>query len=167
MRPATTSIFPASSAIDTGVQVDTTAPTLGVESFNSASGTDIDAGKVVSLSIAVSEPVTVTNGGNGLPTLQLNDSEVATYSGLTGSSVEFADLLLYGAGERQRRRSEGDRLQQPYHQHHDPGCGAQQHRFFRLQRDRHRGASRHHRADAGSGIVQLRPAVPTSMPARW
>ena len=41
----------------------------------------------MTFTIAVSAPVTVTNGGNGLPTLQLNDSEVATYSGPTGSSV--------------------------------------------------------------------------------
>ena len=32
-------------------------------------------------------PVIVSNGGNGLPTLQLNDSETATYSGAVGSTV--------------------------------------------------------------------------------
>jgi autotransporter passenger strand-loop-strand repeat protein len=35
----------------------------------------------------VSEAVVVTDGGNGLPTLTLNDSEVATYAGPVGSST--------------------------------------------------------------------------------
>ncbi|MGI4768919.1 MAG: beta strand repeat-containing protein, partial [Janthinobacterium lividum] len=72
--------------VDTSVKVDTTAPTLGAESFASASGIDIGAGKVVTFTIATSEPVTVTNGGNGLPTLLLNDGRVATYAGQTGAA---------------------------------------------------------------------------------
>ena len=74
-------------AIDTGVKVDTVAPTLGAESSASAGGNDIGAGKVVTFTVATSEPVTVTNGGNGLPTLKLNDGQVATYAGQTGAPV--------------------------------------------------------------------------------
>ena len=41
----------------------------------------------MTFTIATSEAVTVLDGGDGLPTLQLNDGEVATYSGAVGSSV--------------------------------------------------------------------------------
>jgi hypothetical protein len=75
------------ATIDTGVQVDTTAPTLGTETSSSLGGTDIAATATVTFSIDTSEAVIVTNGGNGLPTLTLNDGEVATYTGGVGSSV--------------------------------------------------------------------------------
>jgi hypothetical protein len=57
------------------------------ESFASPAGTDNDAGKTVTFAIDAGAPVIVSNGGNGLPTLQLNDSETATYSGAVGSTV--------------------------------------------------------------------------------
>ncbi len=41
----------------------------------------------MTFTIAMNEPVIVTNGGNGLPTLSLNDGEFLTYSGAVGSSV--------------------------------------------------------------------------------
>jgi hypothetical protein len=71
----------------TGPQIDTTAPTV---TSVAASGTgitagsgDIPAGSVVTLTVNLSEVVTVTGG---TPTLTLNDGGTATYMGGTGSS---------------------------------------------------------------------------------
>src|SRR5262249_10160856 len=47
----------------------------------------VQAGAVVTFTIDMSEQVVVTNGGNGLPTLSLNDGEVATYTGPAGSQT--------------------------------------------------------------------------------
>jgi hypothetical protein len=69
------------------LQIDTTAPTITSESFASPSGSQISAGNVVTFTLNMSEAVSVTNGGNGLPTLQLNDGEVATYSGPLNTST--------------------------------------------------------------------------------
>src|SRR5207237_3265510 len=70
------------------LQIDTTAPTV---SSVVASGTgitagagDLGAGKVVTLTLNLSEAVTVAGG---TPTLTLNDGGTATYSGGTGTSA--------------------------------------------------------------------------------
>jgi len=64
-----------------------TAPAVTSESHTSSSGSHIDAGKTVTFSVTFSSPVTVTTGANGAPTLQLNDSEVASYSSGSGTST--------------------------------------------------------------------------------
>ncbi|WP_426424846.1 VPS10 domain-containing protein [Bradyrhizobium genosp. A] len=73
------------------LQIDTTAPTAPTVSSVAASGTgitsgsgDLNAGKVVTLTVNLSEAVTVAGG---TPTLTLNDGGVATYSGGSGSSA--------------------------------------------------------------------------------
>ena len=73
-----------------GPQIDTTTPTV---SSVTTSGTgitggsgDLDAGKVVTLTVAMSEAVTVNTTG-GTPSLTLNDGGTATYSGGSGSSA--------------------------------------------------------------------------------
>ena len=70
------------------LQIDTTTPTV---SSVVASGTgitaaagDLDAGKVVTLTVNLSEAVTVAGG---TPTLTLNDGGTATYSGGSGTSA--------------------------------------------------------------------------------
>ncbi len=76
-------------------QIDTTPPTV---SSVVASGTgitagagDLAAGSVVTLTVNLSEAVTVAGG---TPTLTLNDGGTATYTG--GSGSDCADLQLYG-----------------------------------------------------------------------
>ena len=64
----------------TGVIVDTTAPT--VSSVTATAG-DYDAGKVLSLTLNMSEAVNVT----GTPTLTLNDGGTATYVSGTGTNA--------------------------------------------------------------------------------
>ena len=70
------------------LQIDTTAPTV---SSVVASGTgitagsgDLDAGSVVTLTLNLSEAVTVAGG---TPTLTLNDGGTATYTGGTGTNA--------------------------------------------------------------------------------
>src|SRR5439155_530045 len=70
------------------LQIDTTAPTVA---SLVASGTgitagagDLGAGKVVTLTLNLSEAVTVAGG---TPTLTLNDGGTATYTGGTGTSA--------------------------------------------------------------------------------
>ena len=70
------------------LQIDTTAPTV---SSVAASGTgitsgngDLGAGSVVTLTVNLSEAVTVAGGA---PTLTLNDGGTATYSGGSGTSA--------------------------------------------------------------------------------
>ena len=72
----------------TGPQIDTTSPTV---SSVVASGTgitagagDLTTGSVVTLTLNLSEAVTVAGG---TPTLTLNDGGTATYSGGTGTSA--------------------------------------------------------------------------------
>ena len=70
------------------LQIDTTAPTV---TSVAASGTgitagagDLNAGKVVTLTVNLSEAVTVAGG---TPTLTLNDGGTATYTGGSGTSA--------------------------------------------------------------------------------
>ncbi len=133
---------------DTGLIIDTTAPTLGVESSSSSGGTDIGVGKSVTFTIATSEAVIVTNlGGNGLPTLQLNDGEVATYSGAAGSAVNALTFTYTVQAGRQRRRSPGDGAQRIPEGDNDRGPRGQRSRPDRLRCARH---GRHGRHDGAS-----------------
>ena len=65
------------------LQVDTTAPTVVGISETPPNG-DLNAGKVVTLTLSMSEAVTVSGG---TPTLTLNDGGVATYTGGSGSNA--------------------------------------------------------------------------------
>ena len=101
------------------LQIDTTTPTV---SSVTASGTgitagsgDLGAGKTVTLTVAMSEAVTVSTSG-GTPTLTLNDGGTATYSG--GSGTERADLQLHGCGRAEHRRPGGDGLQRQWRHDH-------------------------------------------------
>ena len=70
------------------LQIDTTPPTVSslvVSGTGISSGTgDLDAGKTVTLTVNLSEAVTVADG---TPTLTLNDGGTATYSGGSGSNA--------------------------------------------------------------------------------
>jgi hypothetical protein len=61
---------------------------------------DLNAGKVVTFTVTLGEPVTIT-GAN--PSLSLNDGETAFYTG--GSGHERADVPVYGRKWRQHPRS--------------------------------------------------------------
>jgi hypothetical protein len=61
----------------TGPQIDTTTPTVSSVGESPASG-DLGAGKTVTLTLNMSEKVTVNTTG-GTPTLTLNDGAAATY----------------------------------------------------------------------------------------
>ena len=73
-----------------GPQIDTTTPTVssvvasgsGITSGNG----DLGAGKVVTLTVNMSEAVSVNTSG-GTPTLTLNDGGTATYTGGSGTSA--------------------------------------------------------------------------------
>ena len=82
-----------------GPQIDTTTPTIASLVGVAISSGDLDAGKTVTLTLNLSEAVTVAGG---TPTLTLNDGGTATYSGGSGTS---ADLQLH-----RRRRPEHRRL---------------------------------------------------------
>ena len=69
----------------TGVIVDTTTPTIVSATGKSPASGDLDAGKTVTLTLTMSEAVTVVRGGT--PTLTLNDGGTATYSGGSGTSA--------------------------------------------------------------------------------
>jgi hypothetical protein len=64
---------------------------LGITSGNG----DLDAGKVVTLTVAFSAPVTVNTTG-GSPTLALNDTGIATYTGGSGTSLTFSYTVAAG-----------------------------------------------------------------------
>jgi hypothetical protein len=71
------------------LQIDTAGPTVNSVA-TSGSGTtsgvgDLNAGKVVTLTVNFNEKVVVTTTG-GTPTLTLNDGGTATYTGGTGTS---------------------------------------------------------------------------------
>ena len=72
------------------LQIDTTAPTVASVVASGAgisSGTgDLDAGNVVTLTLTMSEAVTVNTSG-GTPTLTLNDGGTATYTGGSGGTA--------------------------------------------------------------------------------
>ena len=82
-----------------GPQIDTTAPTVSsvvASGTGISSGTgDLDAGKTVTLTLNLSEAVTVAGG---TPTLTLNDGGTATYSGGSGTSALTFSYTV-GAGQ--------------------------------------------------------------------
>ena len=79
----------------TGPQIDTTVPVISSIAESPLSG-DLNAGKIVTYTIGLSEAVTVnTNGGN--PTLALNDGGTATYvSGSGTNALTFSYTVLPG-----------------------------------------------------------------------
>src|SRR5215475_13190621 len=82
------------------ITIDTTSPTVSSVVASGAGITNgngnLNAGKVVTLTVAFSEAVTVNSSG-GTPTLALNDSGVATYTGGSGSnSLIFSYKVLAG-----------------------------------------------------------------------
>jgi hypothetical protein len=64
-------------------QIDTTTPVISSIVDSPASG-DLNAGKTVTLTLDMSEVVTVAGG---TPTLTLSDGGIATYSGGSGTSA--------------------------------------------------------------------------------
>ena len=64
-------------------QIDTTAPTISALVKSPSTGT-LSAGSIVTLTVKMSEAVTVSGG---TPTLTLNDGGTATYSGGSGSNA--------------------------------------------------------------------------------
>ena len=69
----------------TGPQIDTTTPAISSIAETPSSG-DLNAGKVVTYTIGMSENVTVNTAG-GSPTLALNDGGTATYTSGSGTST--------------------------------------------------------------------------------
>jgi hypothetical protein len=82
------------------IRIDTTSPTISSVVASGAGITngngDLNAGKVVTLTVAFSEAVTV-NTSAGMPTLALNDGGAATYTGGSGSnSLIFSYTVAAG-----------------------------------------------------------------------
>ena len=78
-----------------GPQIDTTPPTVTALSESPSSG-DLNAGKTVTITLDMSEVVTVNTTG-GTPTLTLNDGGTATYVGGSGSNaLTFSYTVLAG-----------------------------------------------------------------------
>ena len=76
------------------LQIDTTAPTISSIADSPSSG-DFDAGKVITLTLGMSENVTVSGGS---PTLTLNDGGIATYVSGSGTSALVFSYTV-GAGQ--------------------------------------------------------------------
>ena len=76
------------------LQIDTTTPTISSLVESPSSG-DLDAGKTVTLTLNLTEAVTVAGG---TPTLTLNDGGTATYSGGSGTSALTFSYTV-GAGQ--------------------------------------------------------------------
>ena len=92
------------------LQIDTTSRADGILCLV-ASGTgitagsgDLAAGSVVTLTVNLSEAVTVNTTG-GTPSLTLNDGGASTYTG--GSGHQGADLQLHGGGRSEHGRPDG------------------------------------------------------------
>ncbi len=77
-----------------GPQIDTTTPTVSSIVESPASG-DLNAGNTVTLTLNLSEAVTVAGG---TPTLTLNDGGTATYSGGSGTNALTFSYTV-GAGQ--------------------------------------------------------------------
>ena len=86
------------------LKIDTTAPTVKSVTANPANG-DLNAGKTVTLTVNLSEAVTISGG---TPILSLNDGGTATYQGGSGSTAltftytiqpgqNIADLAVTGS----------------------------------------------------------------------
>ena len=87
------------------LQIDTTTPVISSIAESPSSG-DLNAGKTVTLTLGMSEAVTVNTTG-GTPTLTLNDGGTATY--VSGSGTQRADLQLHGGCRSEHPGPDGDR----------------------------------------------------------
>ena len=76
-------------------QIDTAAPTISSLTETPSAG-DLNAGKTVTFTLKLNEPVTVAGG---TPTLTLNDGGTATYTGGSGSSALTFGYIV-GAGQK-------------------------------------------------------------------
>ena len=76
------------------LQIDTTTPVISSIVESPSSG-DLGAGKTVTLTLNMSENVTVNTSG-GTPTLTLNDGSTATYTGGSGSAMTFSYTVAAG-----------------------------------------------------------------------
>ena len=83
-----------SGLTQSGPQIDTTAPMITSIVELPSSG-DLDAGKTVTLTLNLSEAVTVAGG---TPTLTLNDGGTATYTGGSGTNALTFSYTV-GAGQ--------------------------------------------------------------------
>ena len=93
-------IFSFSGVTQTGPQIDTATPTVtsvAASGSGITAGTgDVPAGSVVTLTLNLSEAVTVTGG---TPTLTLNDGGTATYTGGSGTNaLTFSYTVAGGQG---------------------------------------------------------------------
>jgi hypothetical protein len=79
-----------------GPQIDTAAPSITSISESPSAG-DLNAGKVVTIALSMSEIVTVNTAG-GTPTLTLNDGATATYTGGSGTNTLTFSYTV-GAGQ--------------------------------------------------------------------
>ena len=78
-----------------GPQIDTSTPSISSIAESPSSG-DLNAGKVVTITLDMSENVTINTSG-GSPTVTLNDGGTATYSGGSGTSaLAFSYTVLSG-----------------------------------------------------------------------
>ena len=81
----------------TGPQIDAAPPGINTITESPSSG-DLDAGKTVTLTLAMSNVVTVNTSG-GTPTLTLNDGGTATYTSGSGTSaLTFSYTVAAGQG---------------------------------------------------------------------
>src|SRR6202008_262055 len=85
--------------LDSGVKIDTTAPTVTSLTDVSLNGTDLDAGQTVTFTLVASAPLTIGAGA----ALTLNNGAVALYQSGTGKFVytvaagqDIADLKVTG-----------------------------------------------------------------------
>ncbi len=87
-------VLTGADASFTGLQVDTTAPTITSDTANPATG-DETTGQAISFTLATSEPVTV----NGAPTLTLNDGGTASYNAAASTSTSLVFSTTVAAGQ--------------------------------------------------------------------
>ncbi len=144
--------------------IDHTAPTTTTGSFNSASGTQVGTDGVVTFTVNMSEAVIVTNGG-GLPTLRLNDGEVATYSGPLGSSTNALTFSYTVQPSDNSSDLQATAFRCPGRRNHDPGRGRQQRRSPVTSR-RSTPAFRSRPASPCSGPSPMTSPVPAATSTR-
>ena len=97
----------------TGPQIDAAPPGINTITESPSSG-DLDAGKTVTLTLAMSNVVTVNTSG-GTPTLTLNDGGTATYTSGSGTS---ALTFSYTVGGRAEHGGAGGNRGQPQRRDH-------------------------------------------------
>ncbi len=77
--------------VNLGLQIDSVTPAVSAINSSPSSG-DLNAGKTVAISLAMSEPVVVT----GAPTLTLNDGGTAAFTGASGNTLNFTYAVVAG-----------------------------------------------------------------------